>query len=240
MKALILAAGRGERLAASTQAKPKAMVQVAGQPLMAHVLQFLTHPDIEGVGVVVGAQSDMVTEWLEASQSPVRIFHNREHTRGNLLSLFAGREFFDDDILLCNVDHLYPATMLDRLARHETHITAACDFDRTLVADDMKIARNARGHLGQIHKQLPEYCGGYIGMTRIPYTARTLYLDAAEATADRFGPDAAVEWVLGELAVTGHPVEICDVSGIGWVEVDEPCDLGRAEAFLRQQALRAA
>ena len=38
MKAIILAAGRGSRMGGLTEAKPKCLVELAGQPLLAHAL----------------------------------------------------------------------------------------------------------------------------------------------------------------------------------------------------------
>jgi len=46
MKAMILAAGRGERLRPLTDHTPKPMVPVHGQPLLAHQLQWLTRAGI--------------------------------------------------------------------------------------------------------------------------------------------------------------------------------------------------
>lgn len=49
MKAMILAAGRGERLRPLTDRLPKPLVAVAGEPLLAHQLRWLTRAGIRDV-----------------------------------------------------------------------------------------------------------------------------------------------------------------------------------------------
>jgi NDP-sugar pyrophosphorylase family protein len=53
MKAVILAAGRGKRLAPYTDAAPKPMVQVGGAPLLSHILDRLKAVGIREVFLVV-------------------------------------------------------------------------------------------------------------------------------------------------------------------------------------------
>ncbi len=54
MRALIPAAGQGTRLYPQTHTKPKAMVRLAGKPILGHILSNLSNTRIEEVVVVVG------------------------------------------------------------------------------------------------------------------------------------------------------------------------------------------
>lgn len=56
MKAIIPAAGRGTRLYPHTHTKPKAMVRLAGQPILGHILSNLAETKIEEVVIVVGGE----------------------------------------------------------------------------------------------------------------------------------------------------------------------------------------
>lgn len=54
MKALIPAAGQGTRLYPHTHTKPKAMVRLAGKPILGHILSSLQETSIDEVVLVVG------------------------------------------------------------------------------------------------------------------------------------------------------------------------------------------
>ncbi|QIB74234.1 NTP transferase domain-containing protein [Halogeometricum borinquense] len=54
MKAIIPAAGQGTRLYPQTHTKPKAMVRLAGRPILGHILQNIAKTRIDEVVVVVG------------------------------------------------------------------------------------------------------------------------------------------------------------------------------------------
>ena len=54
MRAIIPAAGQGTRLYPQTHTKPKAMVRLAGKPILGHILSNLSETEIEDVTIVVG------------------------------------------------------------------------------------------------------------------------------------------------------------------------------------------
>ena len=101
------------------------------------------------------------------------------------------------------------------------------DFDRELTADDMKVALDGT-RITQISKQLERWDCGYVGMTYIPETHLARYREAVAAVQATAGETAHVELVLQKLADDGERVEIADISGIGWHELDTPEDVARA------------
>ena len=64
MKALIPAAGVGTRLRPHTLNKPKALLPVAGKPILAHIMDDLTAAGIDGFVLIVGYHGDAVREWF--------------------------------------------------------------------------------------------------------------------------------------------------------------------------------
>lgn len=62
-KAMIFAAGLGTRLKPLTDTRPKALVEIAGKPLIEHVLQKLVSTGFNDIVVNVHHFADMIEEW---------------------------------------------------------------------------------------------------------------------------------------------------------------------------------
>ncbi|UWG48125.1 dTDP-glucose pyrophosphorylase [Halanaeroarchaeum sp. HSR-CO] len=68
MKAVIPAAGQGTRLYPQTHTKPKAMVRLAGEPILGHILSNLTKTSVHQVVIVVGGpMQNQIIEYAETS-----------------------------------------------------------------------------------------------------------------------------------------------------------------------------
>ncbi|MFW6385460.1 MAG: sugar phosphate nucleotidyltransferase, partial [Halodesulfurarchaeum sp.] len=63
MKAVVLAAGRGTRLQPLTDAKPKALVEVAGRPLLSYVFDALRDLPVHEVVVVIGYRGEDIIDY---------------------------------------------------------------------------------------------------------------------------------------------------------------------------------
>jgi len=64
-KAIILAAGRGTRLGSLTLDRPKPMVEVAGKPVLEHILQGLAGSGLEDFLLVVGYKREAIEEYFQ-------------------------------------------------------------------------------------------------------------------------------------------------------------------------------
>ena len=64
MKAMIFAAGLGTRLKPLTDTMPKALVPVAGKPLIQHVIEKLTAAGYDDFVVNIHHFADMLENWL--------------------------------------------------------------------------------------------------------------------------------------------------------------------------------
>ena len=237
MQAMILAAGMGIRLGELTESRPKALVEVAGRTLIERALGFARQVGATRRVVVGGFCFDDLAQQVRAVDPGVLLAHNSDFRHGNLLSLEAGlSSLAPDGFLLMNTDHIYPqavAEIVAAIAGSATEVTAFCDFDRQLGADDMKVELDGARRVVTMSKQLPRWDAGYVGMTFVPAERRVAHAEAAQLTRRELGPSANVESVLVQLARGGAPPVIADISGHGWHEIDEPWERDRAERALR-------
>jgi NDP-sugar pyrophosphorylase family protein len=69
VKALLFAAGLGTRLKEHTQDKPKALVSLAGKPLLQHAIEYLKNNGISDITINVFHFADQVISFLEDNDS---------------------------------------------------------------------------------------------------------------------------------------------------------------------------
>lgn len=245
MQVALLAAGLGSRLGALTERLPKALIEVAAEPLLAHALRFAGRLAPSEIVVVGGFGFAEVRGLLDAlpagagARAAVRLVENPRFRDGNLLSLMAARPYLvESDFLIMNVDHIYKPGIAARVEAPVDAVTAFIDEDRTLGADDMKVARDPVGRLAAISKTLGIFDAGYVGMTRVPAVAAERYWAAADAVLAREGTAIHVERVLAELAASASASASLrphcrDISGFGWLEVDLANERELAERTIR-------
>jgi choline kinase len=233
---ILLAAGLGARLRPLTVTVPKALVSCAGWPLLAYDIAFARRAVAPGGRIVVvgGYHEDLVKEFLEVEAPDVEMVVNPEYEKANILSVAAGVRAIQGDFLLMNVDHIYPLAFADRFTATPGDVVCATDFDRKLGADDMKVALTPERRVARISKKLTQFDCGYIGMTLVRPEGVAAWREGFE-TVMATRPDTGVaEEVVQALADSGRPAAICDLSGLGWLEVDTLEELETAEEQLME------
>jgi len=128
MKAMVLAAGQGTRLKPITESRPKALVPVAGRPMIEYALLLLRH---YGIGEIIinlhhfGAQ---IEAWLgDGSRFGLKIVYSREtellDTGGGLLK---AKPFLrDGSFIVINTDALIDVNLAEVIAFHAERKAAA-------------------------------------------------------------------------------------------------------------------
>jgi choline kinase len=242
MPVVLLAAGLGSRLGSLTERLPKALIAVAGDPLLAYAVRFAqavqsvgSDGDTAGEIIVVGGFGyELVTAEVAQRKLPVKLVRNPDFKDGNLVSLFAARPSVGGGgFLIMNIDHIYRPAIAAVVAPAADDVTAFVDRDRTLGDDDMKVALDGQGRVSRIAKTLTAFDRGYVGMTKVPAAAAARYWAEADRAQALEGRAIHVERVLARLAESDRPPLTRDISGHGWLEVDLPEERERAELALR-------
>jgi choline kinase len=236
MQAILLAAGRGLRLRPYTEQIPKTLLEIHDRAIIDYILGSLDLDEIDEIIVVGGFQIDRLEKHLEGTSSRrVRLVDNPEYADGSVLTIEKALPFIHDSFLLLNGDHIHPREMIRRMVTRSSGITCACDSDRQLTDDDMKI-KLRDGVVWQIDKKLTDYECGYIGMTFCHLDRFDTYRRYIDQTREQRGTGANVEAIIQQLADGGERIEVLDCSGLGWIEVDTAEDLERASVQIRENS----
>lgn len=139
MQAMIFAAGMGTRLKPLTDTMPKALVEVAGQPLLRHVIDNLQMSGTKRIVVNVHHFADQIINYLDTNNNfglDIRISDEREKLLETGGGIKKARGLFSEDepILIHNVDIL-SNIHLDKFYE-EAH-----DNDATLLVSNRKTKR---------------------------------------------------------------------------------------------------
>jgi len=121
MKALMLAAGMGNRLSGRDEThRPKCLLRFDGRTLLDRHIANLRALGIEEMVMVVGYRSHEIEAEVAAVGAGdfVRFLSNPRYREGSVVSLWTGREVLEsgDPVLFMDADVLYDAAILRRLA----------------------------------------------------------------------------------------------------------------------------
>ena len=114
MKVIIPLAGFGKRMRPLTWSKPKPLVNVAGKPVLGHILDKLAYLDVQvdELTFVVGWLGDQIQEYYESSgyPYPARYVEQKEML-GQAHALWLAREYLTGPVLIIFVDTIFDADL---------------------------------------------------------------------------------------------------------------------------------
>jgi phosphoenolpyruvate phosphomutase len=187
--AIILAASRGNELGEITAGIPKAMVPVAGTPLLHKLVAQFRAAGIRAITVVRGYAADKV------HAPDVEFVENEDFEgTGELLSLHKARDWIDGDAIISFGDILFRQHILNNLLAEERDIVIAVD-----AMWKRRRERQANGYVD------------YITATR----SYSLRYDEEDPFLEKMGPDLSAEKIHGEwiglIKTTANgSAELCD------------------------------
>lgn len=237
MKAIILAAGQGQRLHPLTRTTHKGLLEVGGRTLLGRLVEGLVACDVREVIVVTGHCADAVGAHLLGDYPHVRfeLVHNPDFaSSNNIVSLaLAIAHARGHDVLLAECDVVLDDSLLDLLVAGPGDL-ALVDLHRDelhgsvveLAADGESIARFLP------HAREDSLAYKTINLYRLS-AAFVEALSARLAAAARARPNAFYETVFAEMVAEvvaePRPMRALVAAPHRWIEIDTYADLLEAE-----------
>jgi choline kinase len=237
MRALVLAAGIGKRLAPLTDERPKGLIELGGRSLLARLLDGLQAAGVAETTLVVGYRQEQIRAHLGDSHAgmPVRYLENPQYARSALLSLWTGRaEFERDEVILADGDVLFAPPLLERVVRSpepnvflgEPDFLDTAEEQNLYVRGDHVIAIR-RGVMGP-PDALYEARAEWVGFVKVGRAAGVELAATLDAFVREGRADGDYERALDSL-LPRHRFSACLTGGLPWIEIDFPQDLQAAE-----------
>lgn len=239
MKCLILAAGFGSRLRSISPSKP--LTPVAGTPMIEHIMRRASLGGATSFVVVTGHEADRLEAELPAIGERLGVSIETVRTGDwkmpNGHSVLSGADVIEGDYLLMMSDHLFDPRIVARvLAAPRRPLTLAVDslLEGPLldVEDTTKVDTGPNGEILRIGKALTSYnrvdTGVFLASPALAQAIR-------EAIAE--GKQGSLSDGVQRLADRGH-AWTADVTGLRWLDVDEPRFHEMAEILAGDDALR--
>jgi NDP-sugar pyrophosphorylase family protein len=233
MKAGIIAAGKGERLAQGGVEYPKPLVSIAGRPLIARTIEAAAHLNASCVACIVNSQMPEVVQYLRSEVWPIKLDLIVKTTPSSMESLFELAPLLaDEPFIMFTVDAVFhPKTARTFVERACAFKSAKAVLALTPFVDDEKPLWVKTDHdqriisMGAAARPGPNVTAGF-------YYFSPEIFDFIDTARER--KLSALRQFLALLIEHGFPVYGIDVGKT--MDVDYPEDIEKANRFIKGMA----
>jgi len=243
-QAIVLAAARGKDLGELTRLKPKAMVEIAGEPLLSHIVDGYHAVGIKDITVVRGYCQETV------NLPSLRYADNPEfESTGEVYSLSKALEVLacEKDTIISYGDVLFKKYILEMLSESSEPFTIAVDtawqhsVNQRRHADYVECtlphSREVFGQKVYLTLMTPDRAEGrvhgeWMGFLKAAKgSCATLRQAVTEILAAPGGRSAKIPDLVNGLIARGHKVRVLYTTG-NWLDIDSLDDLVLAGRFM--------
>lgn len=235
MKALILAAGLGTRLAPITNDRPKSLVPVNETPIILKQIDNLYKNGVNDITIVSGYKAEILENAVHGLYPEINIIQSVNYsTTNNMYSAYMAKDVVGGNkFLMMNADVFYDASVITALLANEAPNAIVTDIG-TYIQESMKVVEKA-GRIVAISKQItPEDAlGSSIDVYKFSVEGGNAFF--AKCAEYIEGKKELKMW--SEVALNDILAEVvfkaCPLKG-RWVEIDNHDDLEAAEKLFAE------
>jgi choline kinase len=246
MRAIILAAGRGQRLQQPEDRQvPKCLLRFGGKSLLERHLLALRECAVAEVVLALGFRRELIEAELarlRVTPQP-EIVVNPAFELGSVLTVDTAADALKrgGEVILMDADVLYDPQILQALVSGHRAVNRVL-MDRDFEAGDEPVKLCLRGGVPvELRKLLApdlEYdrIGESVGFFRFNEAGARRLAEFVAGYVARGATDVPHEEAVRDLIRERGPAfEVADVTGLPWIEIDFPNDVARAEQEILPQ-----
>ena len=230
MLAVVLAAGKGERMRPLTLTRPKVLLEVAGKPLLSYTLEALKAVGVKEAVIVVNYMEEAIRKWLgDGSAFGLSVSYVRQaKTLGTADAIACASEVAgaEEPVLVVYGDLLITSEALrpiiDEHKRHKPEATMG--VVRVKRPEQFGMVRAEDGWLRELVEKPREWEGPPLANAGI-YVLSGEALEAMRAVRPSERGELEATAALQELARKGDTVRVAEIEAEHWLDVGRPWDL---------------
>ncbi len=153
MKAVILAAGEGQRMRPLTCTRPKVLLPVANKPIMEHLLETVARAGVKDLVFIVGYKDDRVRDYFgDGARWGVSISYRLQPCPlGTADAVRMAEGLVDDLFLVLNGDIIVDSSDIAALVSREGTAVSVKEVENT---DGLGTVETDSGHVTRLHEKL--------------------------------------------------------------------------------------
>ena len=240
MRAIILAAGRGQRLQQPEhQQIPKCLLRFGGKTLLERHLLALRECGVSEVVLALGFKRELIEaeiDRMRVTPAP-EIVINPGFELGSVLTVHTAAQPLGrgGEVLLMDADVLYHRQILKALVAGERAVNRVL-MDRDFEPGDEPVKLCLRGAVPvELRKRVApdlqyDTVGESVGFFRFNEAGARRLTEIVAGYVARGASDMPHEEAVRDLIrERDHAFDVADVTGLPWIEIDFPKDVARAE-----------
>lgn len=226
MKAVILAAGRGTRMGALTDALPKPLLMAAGKTLLEHKLDILKDL-VDEVVMIVGYHETRIREHIGDTHKGIRVtYATQEVLDGTAGALWTAEPYLTDRFVVLMGDDLYAREDIERcVATPDWTVLVSVRREEgpggRIVMEDGRVAAIEEGN----------FPAGDLANTNA-FVLDTRLFGHHLVPKSEGSPEYGLPQTVLKAAEAGN-IPFTSIPTTKWFQVTAPEDLPKAEAWLR-------
>lgn len=248
MRAIILAAGAGWRMAFEGERLPKILLRFGGKTLLRRHVEVLDACGVDEIVVATGFRADRIADELAAigADDRVETVRNPDYREGSIVTLWTVREQLarGGDVILMDADVLYDHRVMERLLASPHRNCFLLDRDFAAGDEETKLCVRD-GCVVEFRKEVDvafDFWGESVGFFRLGEDVARRLVPAARGYLDAGNRDVLYDEALRDilLADPAGTFGFEDVTGLPWTEIDFVEDVERARKEILPRLIEPA
>lgn len=235
-RAIILAAGRGSRMGAETELKPKCLTQFEGKTLLDWQLNSIDEAGIFDKNVITGYKKDLL-------QGEFNTYHNERWNKTNMVSSLFCAPAFEGETIISYSDIVYHPDHLKKLMKNNYDITITADllwedlwsirFENPLDdAESFIYEKDKLIEIGKRTSDIKNVQGQYMGLLKLSKRGWEIMKKEFEALDNLEQDKMDMTSFINLLLTKSIKINVTFING-KWCEIDSVSDKLAYENILR-------